>query len=129
MWTMPRQVLSVVAVLIGLCAVAGFVFGVGGTPENSRLPGEAEAGAAASTPLVAADALPLDDTPPPPPKAEEKEEEVVEVEKAPEPEPPPPVVIAPPKAATPPPSAAPPPSDDQIGDVIDGAAPQEEPLF
>lgn len=128
MWTMPRPILSVVAVLIGLCAVAGFVFGLGGTPENSRLPGEAEAGAAASTPLVAADALPLDDyTPPPPPKVEEKEE-VVE-EKAPEPAPPPPVTVAPPQAVTPPPSAAPPPPGDQIGDVIDGVAPQEEPPF
>jgi hypothetical protein len=90
MWTMPRSVLSVVAVLIGVCAVAGFVFGLGGTPENARLPGETEAGAKSSTPLVAADALPLDETPPP--------------------------------------SAAPPPSD-QVGDLIDGVTPQEEPPF
>jgi hypothetical protein len=127
MWTMPRSVLSVVAVLIGVCAVAGFVFGLGGTPENARLPGETEAGAKSSTPLVAADALPLDETPPPPPKVEEKEEVEI-VETAPEPEPPPPVVAPPPQAPTPPPSAAPPPSD-QVGDLIDGVTPQEEPPF
>src|SRR5690606_39593800 len=106
MWTMPRSVLSVAAVLIGLSAVAGFMFGLGGTPENSRLPGEAEAGAKSSTPLVAADALPLDEEPPPPPKVEEKEEVETE-EKAPEPEPPPEPVAPPPPVAAPPPAAAP----------------------
>ena len=98
MWSMPRSVLRFVAVILGLCAVGGFILGVRGAPERARLPGEAAGGGA---PIQASDAQPLDDlvlTPselaPEPKKEEEKPAEEAEqapapVEKAPEPAPPP----------------------------------------
>ena len=58
MWTMPRSVLRVVAVILAICAVGGFVLGVRGAPERARLPGESATDAAA---LQATDAQPLDD--------------------------------------------------------------------
>lgn len=36
MWTMPRSVLRVVAVILAICAVGGFVLGVRGAPERAR---------------------------------------------------------------------------------------------
>ena len=125
MWSMPRSVLRFVAVILGLCAVGGFILGVRGAPELARLPGEAAGGGA---PIQASDAQPLDDlvlTPselaPEPKKEEEKPAEEAEqaptpVEKAPEPK------AAPaPKAPT-----SPPPEEDRVGDLIDGLTPPPE---
>ena len=126
MWSMPRSVLRFVAVILGLCAVGGFILGVRGAPERARLPGEAAGGGA---PIQASDAQPLDDlvlTPselaPEPKKeeeekpAEETEQAAVPVEKAPEPK------AAPaPKAPT-----SPPPEEDRVGDLIDGLTPPPE---
>lgn len=124
MWSMPRSVLRFVAVILGLCAVGGFILGVRGAPERGRLPGEA---AGSSAPIQASDAQPLEDLvltpselPPEPKKEEEKPAEDVEppplpIEKAPEPK------------ATPPAKApAPPPEEDRVGDLIDGLTPQPE---
>jgi hypothetical protein len=126
MWTMPRSVLRVVAVILGLCAVGGFVLGVRGAPERARLPGETGEGGAA---IQASDARPLEDlvlTPselaPEPKKEEEKPEEKSEeaplpVEKAPDPL----------KVAPPPNTPAPPtPDEDRVGDLIDGLTPPPE---
>ena len=125
MWSMPRSVLRFVAVILGLCAVGGFILGVRGAPERARLPGEA---AGASAPIQASDAQPLEDlvlTPselaPEPKKEEEKPAETAEqtplpVEKAPEPK------VAPVLKAPPPPPA----EEDRVGDLIDGLTPPPE---
>ncbi len=129
MWSMPRSVLRVVAVVLALCAVGGFVLGLRGAPERARLPGEAPQGGSA---LQASEARPLDDfvlTPSELPpqeqaKAEEKPEEktdeaAVPVEKAPT------DVAA--KPATAPKGPALPSSDeDRVGDLIDGLTPPPE---
>ena len=128
MWTMPRSVLRVVAVILALCAVGGFVLGLRGAPDRARLPGEAPGGGAA---LQASEARPLDDLvltpselppqeePKPEEKPEEKAEEVpVPVEKPPEP------LLKPapaPKALT-----APAADEDRVGDLIDGLTPPPE---
>ena len=125
MWSMPRSVLRFVAVILGLCAVGGFILGVRGAPERARLPGEAAGGGA---PIQASDAQPLDDlvlTPselaPEPKKEEEKPAE--EAEQAPAP-----VETAPEPKAAPAPKAptSPPPEEDRVGDLIDGLTPPPE---
>jgi hypothetical protein len=121
MWSMPRSVLKVVAALIVLCAVAGFVLGLQGTPEKARLPGESPAGGV-GTAVDAPDATPLvDETPPPPPPEEKKkpEDEVKKEEVDPNaiaPLPVPPPVTAPPAKAP----------DDKVGDLLDGVTPQPQ---
>ena len=141
MWSMPRSVLRVVAVVIGLCAVGGFVLGVRGAPEKARLPGEGPAGAAPGVQLQATDAKPLDDAalvPPPPVTAR------IEAEKKPEDRKPeadpldlaadqvPPVAIAtvtPARPAAPRPATpgAPFANEDRVGDLLDGITPPDEP--
>ncbi|WP_421933756.1 hypothetical protein [Phenylobacterium sp.] len=140
MWSMPRSVLKVVAVLIALCAVGGFVLGVRGAPEKARLPGEGPPGAAAGVQLQATEAKPLgDEIPAPPPpvvtaKVEEKKPEV----KTPQADPldlaadqvaPQTVASATPaKPAAPkpaPPKTAP-AADDKVGDLLDGITPPPE---
>lgn len=123
MWTMPRSVLRVVAVILAVCAVGAFVFGVRGAPERARLPGEGPEGGPA---LQATDARPLDDlvlTPselePEPPKVEEKPEE--KAEEAPLVVPPPPAPVAPAPAP-----AMPSADEDRVGDLIDGITPPPE---
>lgn len=124
MWSMPRSVLRVVAIVLGLCAVGGFILGVRGAPDRARLPGESREGGAA---LQASDARPLDDFVLTPsevvaePKKEEKPEEKAEeailpVEKAP---------VAP---VTPAPKAPtlPTADEDKVGDLIDGLTPPPE---
>lgn len=141
MWSMPRSVLRVVAVIIGLCAVSGFVLGVRGAPEKARLPGEGPPGAAAGVQLQATDAKPLDDAAlaPPPPVVDEKvEEEKKPEEKKPAADPldlaadqaPPATVAAvtPAKPATPK-SVTPPPAEDRVGDLLDGITPAEVPPY
>lgn len=140
MWSMPRSVLRVVAVIIGLCAVAGFVLGVRGAPEKARLPGEGPAGAASGVQLQATDAKPLDDAAlaaPPPVVVVTKAEEVKKpAEKKPAADPrdlaadqPPPEAAAtvtptkpPAKPATPATAA-----DDRVGDLLDGITPADDP--
>lgn len=124
MWSMPRNVLRIVAFILAACAVGGFVMGIRSTPERARLPGEGAAGPA----LEASDARPLEDLvltpselPPEQPKEEEKPEEKAEVE--------PPPVIAPPSPEAPKPAPAPamPSADeDHVGDLIDGLTPPPE---
>ncbi len=126
MWSMPRSVLRVVAVIIGLCAAGGFIMGVRSAPDRARLPGEGTAGTA----LEASDARPLEDlvlTPselepePEPEKEEEKpEEKAAELEPVPV-APAPPVET--PKAAPP---TVPPSDEDRVGDLIDGLTPPPE---
>ena len=126
MWSMPRSVLRFVAVILGLCAVGGFILGVRGAPERARLPGEAAGGGA---PIQASDAQPLDDlvlTPSelaPEPKKEEEEKPAEAAEQAPLPvEKAPELKAAPtPKAPTPTP-----PEEDRVGDLIDGLTPPPE---
>jgi U5 snRNP spliceosome subunit len=129
MWSMPRSVLRIVAVILALCAVGGFVMGLRGTPQPARLPGEGAAGPA----LEASDARPVDDlvlTPseltPDPPKEEEKEEEKTEEEAPPVITPPPPPATEAPKAAPPAKAPTPPPEEDRVGDLIDGLTPPPE---
>lgn len=124
MWSMPRSVLRIVAVILALCAAGGFVMGLRGAPQPARLPGE---GAAPT--LEASDARPVDDlvlTPselePDPPKVElpEKAEE-----EAPQMiSPPPPVAV--PAPAPPPKTPAAPSEEDRVGDLIDGLTPPPE---
>lgn len=124
MWTMPRGVLRVVAVILAALAIGGFVLGVRGAPERARLPGESGQGGPA---LQATDARPLEDlvlTPselePEPPKVEEKAAEKAEEV---------PVVIlpvAPPVTPAPKAPAAPSADEDRVGDLIDGLTPPPE---
>jgi hypothetical protein len=129
MWSMPRSVLRVVAVIIAALAVTGFVLGIRGAPDKPRLPGEGLPGNGA-TPVQAADATPLSEEAPPapsPPPAEkkddtEKTDEAAETVAAAAAKLPPPVI----KPATP---AAGPGNEDHVGDLIDGLTPppQEDP--
>ncbi len=139
MWSMPRSVLKVVAVIIGLCAVSGFVLGVRGAPEKARLPGEGPPGAAPGVQLQATDAKPLGDEAlaPPPPVVEKAEDEKKPEEKKPPTDPldlaadqVPPVAAAavtPAKPAPPKPAIAAPPPEDRVGDLLDGITPADEP--
>lgn len=124
MWTMPRPVLLVVAVLLSLVAVGGLGLGFVSAPDRGRLPGESAAGGPASAVINAPDATPIVDAPPPPPPEKAEEEKVAEkeddaaeaklVEKAPPPAPPPVVVPEPVAPVAPPPvepAAPPPPSE------------------
>lgn len=63
MWNMPRNYLRIVLVLVGICAAAGFILGVSGTPPRGHLPGEVEKGQGGVA-LDALDAKPLPDTVP-----------------------------------------------------------------
>lgn len=75
MWSMPQNVLRLVAAGILGCAVLGFTLGVTGAGPRSRLPG-GQSGAADGPPVnPAADALPINLEEMPPPKAPEPEEE------------------------------------------------------
>lgn len=58
-WSMPRRVLQVVAVLIGLVSVSAFAAGIINAPSRGRMPGEKVAGQAGAAALVATDATPL----------------------------------------------------------------------
>lgn len=123
MWSMPQSILRIVAGVVGLCAVAGFVLGVLGAPEKGHLPGEPTT-EAPSAPLVASELLPMPEESPPAlsvekPKTEEAPKSV-EIEAAPAAMPAP-VVAAPlPMPAV---------QEDRVGDLLDGvtAPPQEDP--
>ena len=122
---MPRSVLRVVAVIIGLCAVGGFVLGLRGTPEQGRLPGEVVKGAGARA-LDAQDAKPLADSTP---------QEVAKVGDRKKPEDKKPVdpldaqaqALAPPTVPVPPPVVAKTKGpDDKVGDLLDAVTPPPE---
>jgi hypothetical protein len=125
MWSMPRSILRVVAVIITACAVTGLVLGFQGAPRKGRLPGESAKGESAEA-LTATDVQPLiEDIAPPPPLPEEKAPEEDEPE-----------AVDPAQAQTPvaPPSTAPAPAkppgpEDRVGDLLDGVTPppQDEP--
>ncbi len=120
---MPRSVLRVVAVIIGLCAVGGFVLGLRGTPEQGHLPGEVAKGAGAKV-LDATDAKPLVDSVP---------QEVAKAEDRKKPDDKKPVdpldaqaaALAAPVVAVPPPVAAAKAKgpDDKVGDLLDVITP------
>ncbi|CAN5634853.1 hypothetical protein BH10PSE5_BH10PSE5_10500 [soil metagenome] len=137
MWSMPRSVLRVVAVIIGLCAVGGFVLGVRGAPEKARLPGEGPAGAAPGVLLQATDAKPLDDAalaPPLPVVVAKAQDEKKPEDKKPAADPldlaadqAPPVTVStvtPAKPAAPKPAT---PAEDRVGDLLDGITPADDP--
>ena len=131
MWSMPQKYLRIVAVLIAICAVLGFVLGVRGTPEKGRLPGESRPGEAVSgTELQASEYQALPTDAPPRPVATPKADLSKKVEEAPEPPDPLEIVADAAKPATPPAKAAPsgPSSgEDKVGDLIDGLTPQPAP--
>lgn len=121
MWSMPRSILRVVAVLIALCAVAGFILGVLGTPEKGRLPGEVVRGAGA-VPIDAPDAQPLLDAPPPRPPRADADKKAAEPKSEVDPLDAQASAVAPPPAAP----AQPKPPEDKVGDLLDGVTPPPE---
>lgn len=129
MWSMPRSILKVVAMIIAVCAVTGLVLGFQGAPRKGRLPGESVKGESAEA-LTATDVQPLiEDIAPPPPPPEDKKVEEEKPEEADPAQPttqetPPP---APPTPAKPAPKPASP--EDKVGDLLDGVTPppQDEP--
>lgn len=126
MWSMPRSVLRVVAVIIGLCAVGGFVLGLRGTPEQGHLPGETAKGGSAKA-LDAQDVKPLaDSVPEEAPKAEDRKKP--EDKKPVDPLDAQAQALAPPAVAVPPPATAAKPKapDDKVGDLLDVITPPPE---
>lgn len=59
MWSMPLNVRKVVAVIVALCAITGFVMGFASVPVKSHLPGEGLPGSNAPV-IDAMDAKPLE---------------------------------------------------------------------
>lgn len=128
MWSMPRSVLKVVAVIIALCAVAGFVLGLQGTPDRGRLPGQVEPGAGGAS-VDAPDAKPLiEEAPPPPPPEKKKDEEEVKKDEV-DPNAVPVLPVSPPAASAAKPTGKPGAPEDRVGDLLDGVTPppQEDP--
>jgi len=138
MWTVPRPVLRLVALLLLACATGAFVLGVlGAEPRGGRLPGEvaAEDGAPAVS-ATEAQALDMEGpSPPPVSTAETTEDEPAAAEPAEtaqadpqvpalqvpdEPAPTPAPKAAPPPKAPAPKAPAAPQSGDAIGDLVDG---------
>jgi hypothetical protein len=120
MWSMPRSILKVVAVIIAACAVTGLVLGFQGAPRKGRLPGESAKGESAEA-QTATDVQPLiEDIAPPPEdkKAEAEKPEEVDPALATTPETPP---AATPTLAKPAPKPASP--EDKVGDLLDGVTP------
>jgi len=132
-WTMPPRILQIVAVVIGLCAVAGFVGGLNASAGRGRLPGEAGPGGIGAA-LVAADARPVKVLPPlpppaplaPDPEAEAKAKAAAEAEKLKLAQARTSEKAAAAKAVEP---AAPP--ADKVGDLLDAVTPPpaEDPPF
>lgn len=133
MWSMPRNVLQIVAVIIGICAVSGFALGLRNVPDRARMPGESTEGGASA--LEATDATPIGellvtDPPPAPEEKADEEEEKTEEQRAAE------MArleqearrVAAEKAAAAQ-KAAPPvvtPPEDKVGDLLDGLDPPVE---
>ena len=108
MWSMPRNLRKIAAIVIALMALVGLISGVLGARDVAYLPGDAPSAPAAGTPaIVAPEVTPLPtDLPPPPkteaPKAEDKPKPVTEA----------------PAPAT---SGKAPAGQDAVGDLIQGA--------
>lgn len=116
MWSMPRNLRKIAAVVILLMALAGFLSGVLGARDVAYLPGEAPAAAPSTLPPVTApEVTPLPTDAPPPP--------VEDAQPEPEPETPKPEEKAKPPAEAPAaaPSAKAPQGQDAVGDLIQGA--------
>lgn len=120
---MPLGIRKVVAAIIVLCALTGFVMGFISVPEKSHLPGESLPGTGPAI-VDAIEAKPLvTDAPPPPPEPAKKAE--AKTEEAPDPldavaeasqlAPPAPVVEKP--------AAKPAAAEDRVGDLLDGITP------
>ena len=117
MWSMPRNLRKIAAIVIALMALVGLISGVLGARDVAYLPGDAPSAPAAGTPaIVAPEVTPLPTDLPPPPE--------------PEPEPEPPKTEAPkaedkPKPVTEAPAPATsgkePAGQDAVGDLIQGA--------
>ena len=135
-WSMPRPVLQVVAVLLGLIALGALSLGIASAPSRGRLPGEGLPDTAAGAAIQATEATPLGDEriegpPPPKPLTEEEKAKLEEEKKAKEEaEAAAKLAAADAEKALPTPKAAPaqPPAD-RVGDLLDSVTPppQEEP--
>lgn len=134
-WTMPRPVLRLVALLIGLSAAGAFLLGALTAPPKGRLPGERAQGQTGAA-LEATEATPLGaeriEGPPPPRELTPEEQADLDAEKAARAEAEAErrqeaAARAAEAAPTPPPA---PPQPDRVGDLLEKAAPpQEEPVF
>lgn len=113
MWSMPRNLRKIAAVVIVLMALAGFISGVLGARDVAYLPGEAPVAATTAPAVTAPEVTPLPTDLPPPP--------IPEPDPEPEPEAPPPPERAPAPAEAPASPARPPASQDAVGDLIEGA--------
>jgi hypothetical protein len=124
MWSMPRSVLRVVAVIIALCALTGLVLGIQGAPDRGRLPGETTRGNVGAT-VDAPDAKPLIEEIPPPPQEKKKPEDEMKKDEV-DPDASATAPVAPPPST---PAAKPGAADDRVGDLLDGVTPppQEDP--
>lgn len=135
-WSMPRPVLQVVALAIGVAAVGAFSIGILTADAPARLPGERNPGGYGEA-VEAVDATPLAqeriEGPPPPPELTPEEKARLEAEKKAREDAARARAEADAAANGLPPIAAPPP--DQIGAVLEKARPAppppppEEPLF
>ena len=113
MWSMPRNLRKIAALVIVLMALAGFISGVLGARDVAYLPGEAPVAATTAPAVTAPEVTPLPTDLPPPP--------VEEPEPEPEAPPPPERPPSPPQDQPPPSAARPPASQDAVGDLIEGA--------
>lgn len=139
MWTVPRPVLRLVALLLLACAAGAFTLGViGAEPRGGRLPGEAAPGAETAAVVNATEAQALDPdgaslTPVQAPAESEAEVEPAQPSQTPAADPQVPALQVPDEAApapkappapapkAPAPKAAPPAQNgDAIGDLVDG---------
>ncbi|MFN7303097.1 MAG: hypothetical protein ACK5SU_00260 [Phenylobacterium sp.] len=111
MWSMPRNLRKIAAVVIVLMALAGFVSGVLGARDVAYLPGEAPVAATTAPAVTAPEVTPLPTDLPPPPIPEPE----------PEPEAPPPPERPPAPEEAPASPARPPASQDAVGDLSEGA--------
>jgi hypothetical protein len=135
MWSMPLSVRKVVAVIVGLCAIGGFVMGFASVPEKSHLPGEGLPGSTAPV-IDAEDAKPLEPNEPQV-AAKPAASPVAKTDDAKKDDAPDPLdAVADASKLTPPPStsaiekpAAKPgarpagPAEDRVGDLLDGITP------
>lgn len=132
MWSMPLSVRKVVAVIVALCAIGGFVMGFASVPEKSHLPGEGLPGSNAPV-IDAEDAKPLE---PNEPQVVAKPAAVAKTDEAKKDEAPDPLdAVADASKLTPPlstgaiekpapkPGARPGPAEDRVGDLLDGITP------
>jgi hypothetical protein len=85
-WSMPRPILQIVALALGLACLASFAMGVITAQPPARLPGEGVAAAGPAQVIQAQEAQPLVDEriegPPQPPPLTDEERARIEAEKA-----------------------------------------------